>query len=75
MHRLGLEFIREPYSIEKTSGGLHPGVSQGHCLIAIASAKRSGAPAAAPGSRSVSELETEVAKLRKELAMEHMEKR
>ena len=40
----------------------------------VAAAKRSGGPAAAPGSRSVSELEAEVAKLRKELAVERMEK-
>ncbi len=40
----------------------------------VSAAKRSGDPAAAPGSRSVSELEAEVAKLRKELAVERMEK-
>ena len=39
-----------------------------------AAAKRSGDPAAAPGSRRVSVLEAEVAKLRKELAVERMEK-
>lgn len=40
----------------------------------VNAAKRSTDPAAPPGSRSVSELEAEVAKLRKELANERMEK-
>jgi transposase len=40
----------------------------------VSAAKRSIDPAAAPGSRSVSELEAEVARLRKELAVERMEK-
>lgn len=40
----------------------------------VSAAKRSTGPAAAPGSRSVGELEAEVAKLRKELANERMEK-
>lgn len=40
----------------------------------VAEAKRSQDPAAAPGSRSVAELEAEVVKLRKELATERMEK-
>ena len=34
----------------------------------------SGSPVSAPGSRSVAELEAEVAKLRRELAVERMEK-
>ena len=40
----------------------------------VAAAKRGSDPTAPPGSRSVSELEAEVAKLRKELAVERMEK-
>lgn len=40
----------------------------------VSSAKRGTDPAAPPGSRSVAELEAEVAKLRKELAVERMEK-
>ncbi len=40
----------------------------------VSAAKRSTDPAAAPGSRSVPELEAEVARLRKELAVERMEK-
>jgi transposase len=40
----------------------------------VGAAKRSADPAAAPGSRSVAELEAEVARLRKELANERMEK-
>ncbi|QJE01787.1 transposase [Massilia forsythiae] len=40
----------------------------------VSAAKRSTDPAALPGSRSVAELETELAKLRKELAVERMEK-
>jgi len=41
----------------------------------VMSAKRGAmAPASPPGSRSVAELEDEVAKLRKELAIERMEK-
>jgi transposase-like protein len=41
----------------------------------VSVAKGRGDPTAPPGSRSVSELETEVAKLRKELAVERMEKK
>ena len=40
----------------------------------VSLAKRSSDQSAAPGSRSVSALEAEVAKLRKELAVERMEK-
>ena len=40
----------------------------------VAAAKRGTDPTAPPGSRSVSEVEAEVAKLRKELAVERMEK-
>jgi len=40
----------------------------------MAAKRRSMAPAAAPGSRSVAELEDEIAKLRRELAIERMEK-
>jgi transposase InsO family protein len=40
----------------------------------VSAAKRGTDPAAPPGSRSVAELEAEVAKLRKELAVERMEK-
>jgi len=40
----------------------------------VSAAKRGHDPAAAPGSRSVAELEAELAKLRKELAVERMEK-
>ena len=40
----------------------------------VSAAKRGADPAAPPGSRSVAELEAEVAKLRKELAVERMEK-
>jgi transposase len=40
----------------------------------VGAAKRSADPAAMPGSRSVAELESEVARLRKELATERMEK-
>lgn len=40
----------------------------------VSTAKRGTDPGAAPGSRSIAELEAEVAKLRKELAVERMEK-
>ena len=40
----------------------------------VSAAKRGTAPKAPPGSHSVAELEAEVAKLRKELAVERMEK-
>lgn len=40
----------------------------------MSAAKRSADPAAPPGSRSVAELEAELAKLRKELAVERVEK-
>jgi transposase len=40
----------------------------------VMAAKRGTAAAAAPGSRSVADLEAEVARLRKELATERMEK-
>jgi transposase len=40
----------------------------------VGAAKRSTDASAAPGSRSVAELEAEVARLRKELAVERMEK-
>ena len=40
----------------------------------VIAAKRGTDPTAPPGSRSVAELEAEVAKLRKELAVERMEK-
>jgi transposase len=40
----------------------------------VSAAKRGTDPAAPPGSRSVAELEAEVARLRKELAVEKMEK-
>ena len=40
----------------------------------VSAAKRATNPVAPPGSRSVAELEAEVAKLRKELAVERMEK-
>ena len=40
----------------------------------VSAAKRGTDPKAPPGSRSVAELEAEVAKLRKELAVERMEK-
>jgi transposase len=40
----------------------------------VSAAKRGQDPVAAPGSRSVAELEAELAKLRKELAVERMEK-
>ena len=40
----------------------------------VSAAKRRNGPAAPPGSRSIAELEAEVAKLRKELATERMEK-
>jgi transposase len=40
----------------------------------VCAAKRGTDPTAPPGSRSVAELEAEVAKLRKELAVERMEK-
>jgi transposase len=40
----------------------------------VSAAKRGSDPSAPPGSRSVAELEAEVAKLRKELAIERMEK-
>jgi transposase len=40
----------------------------------VSAAKRGKDSGAAPGSRSVAELEAEVAKLRKELAVERMEK-
>ena len=40
----------------------------------VSAAKRGADPKAPPGSRSVAELEAEVAKLRKELAVERMEK-
>ena len=39
----------------------------------VSAAKKGSDPTAPPGSRSVSELEAEVAKLRKELAVERME--
>lgn len=40
----------------------------------VSAARNASDPGAPPGSRSVSELEAEVAKLRKELAVERMEK-
>lgn len=40
----------------------------------VSAAKRGTDPTAPPGSRSVAELEAEVAKLRKELVVERMEK-
>ena len=40
----------------------------------VSAAKRGSDPTAPPGSRGVAELEAEVAKLRKELAVERMEK-
>lgn len=40
----------------------------------VSAAKRGTDPTAPPGSRSVAELEAEVAKLRKDLAVERMEK-
>ena len=40
----------------------------------VSAAKKGSDPTAPPGSRSVSELEAEVAKLRRELAVERMEK-
>jgi transposase len=40
----------------------------------VSVAKKNSDPTAPPGSRSVSELEAEIAKLRKELAFERMEK-
>jgi transposase len=40
----------------------------------VSAAKHGTDPKAAPGSRSVAELEADVAKLRKELAVERMEK-
>ena len=40
----------------------------------VSAAKRGNDPTAAPGSRSVAELEAEVAKMRKELVVERMEK-
>ena len=40
----------------------------------VSAAKRGSDPTAPPSSRSVGELEAEVAKLRKELAVERMEK-
>jgi len=40
----------------------------------VSAAKRSTDSGAAPGSRSVADLEAEVARLRKELAVERMEK-
>ncbi len=40
----------------------------------VGAAKRSTDPSATPGSRSIADLEAEVARLRKELATERMEK-
>ncbi|BDT57236.1 hypothetical protein MasN3_07300 [Massilia varians] len=50
------------------------GVPKGTLANWVSAAKRSTDPAAPPGSRSVVELEAELAKLRKELAVERMEK-
>lgn len=49
-------------------------IPKGTLVNWVSAAKRGSDPTAAPGSRSVSELEAEVAKLRKELAVERMEK-
>jgi transposase len=49
-------------------------IPKGTLATWVTAAKRSTDPAAPPGSRSVGELEAEVAKLRKELANERMEK-
>jgi transposase len=50
------------------------GVPKGTLANWVSAAKRSTDPAAPPGSRSVAELEAELAKLRKELAVERIEK-
>ena len=49
-------------------------MSKGTLTNWVSAAKRGTDPKAPPGSRSVAELEAEVAKLRKELAVERMEK-
>jgi transposase len=50
------------------------GIPKGTLANWVSAAKRSMDPTAAPGSRSVAELEAELVKLRKELAVERMEK-
>lgn len=50
------------------------GVPKGTLANWVSAARRSTDPTAPPGSRSVAELEAELAKLRKELAVERMEK-
>jgi transposase len=49
-------------------------IPKGTLVNWISAAKKGSDPTAPTGSRSVSELEAEVAKLRKELAIERMEK-
>lgn len=49
-------------------------IPKGTLATWVTAAKRGKDPTAAPGSRSVGELEAEVARLRKELANERMEK-
>ena len=53
---------------------LRLGIPKGTLGNWVSAAKRSNGPTAAPGSRTVAELETEVAKLRKELAETRMER-
>jgi len=50
------------------------GIPKGTLANWVSAAKRGSDPTAPPGSRSVAELEAEVSKLRKELAVERMEK-
>jgi len=49
-------------------------IPKGRLADWVSAAKRGNDPTAPPGSRSVAELEAEVAKLRKELVVERMEK-
>jgi len=65
--------LEQGLSLETASGRL--AVPKGTWSNWVMAAKRgSGTSNAAPGSRSVAELEAEVARLRKELAVECMEK-
>ena len=64
--------LAQGLSLEETAKRI--AIPKGTLANWVSAAKRSTDPAAAPGSRSVSELEAEVARLRKELAVERMEK-
>ena len=62
------------YKRQQEQAAQRIGVPKGTLANWVSAARRSTDPAAPPGSRSVAELEAELAKLRKELAVERMEK-